>query len=291
MRHAEIEELLGAYALDAVEPEEARLVEEHLATCPRCRAEVATHRQVASLLGDSGGAAPETLWARIAGEIDAESAGPGGPVDGSGPKALASIVALGEVVASREGGPRDERRGGPTEPAASTPALRRRRPAGRRFALAGLGAVAAALALVVGLLASQVGSLNDRVAVVQSALSSGSLAEQALAASLDPRSERVDLASPGAGRAPTASLVLDRASGTAFWIGTKLPALARDRTYQLWSLVGGKPVSVGVLGALPHYAELRVEPDMSTFMVSNEPEGGSQAPTTPVLLQGSAAAL
>ena len=39
--HQEIEELLGAYALDAVDDDERDLVEAHLAGCPRCRAEVA----------------------------------------------------------------------------------------------------------------------------------------------------------------------------------------------------------------------------------------------------------
>ncbi len=34
MAHHEIEELLGAYALDAVDADEARLVEDHLADCP-----------------------------------------------------------------------------------------------------------------------------------------------------------------------------------------------------------------------------------------------------------------
>ena len=58
MTHAEIAELLGAYALDAVSPDEAAEIEEHLAECPRCRAEVSAHREVAGVLGNLSGTAP-----------------------------------------------------------------------------------------------------------------------------------------------------------------------------------------------------------------------------------------
>ena len=63
--HDEIAELLGAYALDAVEPDEAALVEDHLRECPRCAAEVAEHREVAAMLAHSGAPAPEGIWERI----------------------------------------------------------------------------------------------------------------------------------------------------------------------------------------------------------------------------------
>ncbi|MGH2872076.1 MAG: zf-HC2 domain-containing protein, partial [Solirubrobacteraceae bacterium] len=50
--HHEIEELLGAYALDAVDPDERAAVDSHLAECLRCRAEVDRHRQIAAGLGN-----------------------------------------------------------------------------------------------------------------------------------------------------------------------------------------------------------------------------------------------
>ncbi len=53
--HESIAELLGAYALDALEPAEMELVEAHLQECPRCAAEVAQHHEVAGLLANSGG--------------------------------------------------------------------------------------------------------------------------------------------------------------------------------------------------------------------------------------------
>ena len=66
MNHLEIQELLGAFAIDAVEAEEAAEVETHLATCPRCRAEVAELREVAAMLSHAGGDAPAGVWDNIA---------------------------------------------------------------------------------------------------------------------------------------------------------------------------------------------------------------------------------
>lgn len=70
MTHEEIQELLGAYALDAVEPDEAAEIELHLRDCPRCRAEVAEHRETAAFLAHAGADAPADVWDRIAGTID-----------------------------------------------------------------------------------------------------------------------------------------------------------------------------------------------------------------------------
>ena len=75
MTHTEIEELLGAYALDAVEADEADVIEDHLRGCPRCRAEVADHRETAAMLAHVGAPAPPGLWDRIAGSL--EEAPPG----------------------------------------------------------------------------------------------------------------------------------------------------------------------------------------------------------------------
>jgi anti-sigma-K factor RskA/putative zinc finger protein len=70
LSHAEAAELLGAYALDAVDVDELEALERHLQECPRCRAEVGDHRTVASFLGSAGGPAPEGLWDRIAGALE-----------------------------------------------------------------------------------------------------------------------------------------------------------------------------------------------------------------------------
>ncbi len=70
MPHYEIEQLLGAYALDALEADEADAVELHLRDCPRCRAEVVDHREVAAMLAFGGGEAPPGIWERIQASLE-----------------------------------------------------------------------------------------------------------------------------------------------------------------------------------------------------------------------------
>ena len=68
--HREIQELLGGYALDAVDPETAAMVQRHLAECVKCSIEVSQHHEVAGLLANSGGESPAGLWDGIASQID-----------------------------------------------------------------------------------------------------------------------------------------------------------------------------------------------------------------------------
>jgi len=104
MDHDEIAELLGAYALDAVDGPERALVADHLARCARCRAEVAEHREVAALLAQGGTAAPEGLWTKISSALEEppprlrlvpEGDAPGRP----GRPPLAWLAAAAAVVA------------------------------------------------------------------------------------------------------------------------------------------------------------------------------------------------
>jgi anti-sigma-K factor RskA len=73
----DIEELLGAYALDAVDPDERRQVEAYLETSPRARAEVDQHREVAALLAFGGAEAPGGVWDRIAASLEERAPEPG----------------------------------------------------------------------------------------------------------------------------------------------------------------------------------------------------------------------
>jgi hypothetical protein len=75
MSHEEIQSLLGAYALDAVDGPEADLVELHLRECPRCRAEVAEHRETAALLASGPAPTPVHIWDDIAAGLETTPAG------------------------------------------------------------------------------------------------------------------------------------------------------------------------------------------------------------------------
>jgi hypothetical protein len=70
LSHQEVESLLGAYALDAVDPDEANIIELHLRDCPRCQAEVAEHRETAALLAHSGQPAPSGVWDNIVANLE-----------------------------------------------------------------------------------------------------------------------------------------------------------------------------------------------------------------------------
>ena len=70
LRHPDVEDLLGAYALDALDPDERDAVELHLRECPRCRAEVAEFRETASLLAYGGAEAPPGVWEKIQASLE-----------------------------------------------------------------------------------------------------------------------------------------------------------------------------------------------------------------------------
>jgi anti-sigma-K factor RskA len=77
-----VDDLLGAYALDAVEPEERELVERHLSVDPDARAEVDAMRETASVLASiprEAHDAPDGLWERIAAAIQTDDEAPERP--------------------------------------------------------------------------------------------------------------------------------------------------------------------------------------------------------------------
>ena len=65
-----LDELLGAYALDAVDDIDRQRVEAYLADHPEARAEVWQMRQAASMLAHTGNPAPEGVWDRIADTLE-----------------------------------------------------------------------------------------------------------------------------------------------------------------------------------------------------------------------------
>lgn len=225
--HDDIRELLGAYALDAVERDEAATIEAHLATCPRCRDEVREHREVAALLAYSGTTAPEGMWDRLAVTLDAAPPAPAAPALGFG---------LGNQV----------------------------RASGRRRRTRIAAAVAAA-ALVAGLGAgglqvqSALRSQDDQIKNVAQALTEegarARLVREAAAAALADGAREVHLLTPE--RTPLADAVV-MADGTGYLIDRGAPSLPPGRTYQLWAVAGGQKLSLGVPGR---------EVDVLTFRV------------------------
>jgi hypothetical protein len=73
MNDDDLEDLLGAYALDAVSEEERAQVEAYLVRSPSARAEVQRHHEVAAVIAASPGEAPAPLWLRIEALLDDRS--------------------------------------------------------------------------------------------------------------------------------------------------------------------------------------------------------------------------
>ena len=71
--HDEFSRLLAVYSLDALPADEVPEVEDHLADCARCQAELASLRDVASLLGNSGATlAGRDMGPHCQGALDAQ---------------------------------------------------------------------------------------------------------------------------------------------------------------------------------------------------------------------------
>jgi Anti-sigma-K factor rskA, C-terminal/Putative zinc-finger len=285
MDHTQIEELLGVYALDALDPGTAAEVEVHLEGCVRCALEVAQHHEVAGLLANSGGSAPAGVWTGIAdrlggtsdqawGRLAARLDPPGADRAADATDAMVATTAdtttadttPAETTAADEGG-------AVRDPVVPLGAGTRR----RRWAMAGSGLVAGAAAVLALVFGLQVHHLNGQV----DALRAGpqlSAAERAALAS--PSTRRIPLASTAStgGRSTPATIVLT-ATGTGFLVNDStggLSPLPAGRTYQLWGVVGGRAISLGLLGPHPGIVPFSAAgtAPVTGFAVTDEVAGG-----------------
>ena len=243
-RHAETRELLGAFALGAVDAEEAAAVRAHLATCAECQAEIAG------------------LWAAV--DTLPELIEPMEPPAGLRERIAAAILA--DVAAGAE------TPATPLPPAAPTPAIAPAAPAAlpiepirpaRWWSAAPWAAAAAVLLLLsAGLLVWNL-QLRDQIATV-------------------PAAETIALApapiAPGASGEVTylpddRLLLLDVRD---------LPALAPGEVYEVWLIAEGEdPTPAGVFDQpTDQYAVVADRALYDTLAITNEPGPlGLEAPT------------
>lgn len=67
----------------------------------------------------------------------------------------------------------------------------------------------------------------------------------------------------------------------------KLPPLVSERSYQLWSVDGPRPVSLGLVGdGRDEAVPLSLPASTSKLAISDEPAGGSATPTGPIVASG-----
>ncbi len=256
MSHDEAAELLGAYALDAVDPNEATAIEAHLESCPRCRDELRNHREVTGLLSYAGQEAPAGLWDRVMDEVRTEEMPP--------------ISSRPAVIASPGG--RSGRNGR----------------AGWRAWIFPLAAAAAIV--IVALLGVEVGRLQSRTNHLSHELSQ--MANQPTIANVEaalsaPGARLVTLRATE-GSASIQAVILPDGSGYLY--DSTLEPLAARKTYQLWGQSGQHLISYGLIGASPApVTAFRVGQPVQALAISVESAGGVVAPTASPVVSGGVA--
>ncbi len=251
LRHTELEELLGAYALDAVDDAERAAVDQHLPTCARCRAEVEEYREVAALLAHTGTTAPEGLWDRIAGSLEDE------PPEMELPPMAGFLPPV-------------------PEPAAPVPI----RPRSNRITTA----ILAAAAVVIVVLGVQMTSQDQRLDEVTALLELDALERAYQAAESTPGAEVIDVTSFD-GAVDARAVITEEGEG--YLRAANLPRLADGRTYQLWGDAGDARVSLGPLGPDPQVAPFEVSEQFVGLAITDEAEPGVIVSEQPILAYGS----
>jgi anti-sigma-K factor RskA len=254
MTHEEASELLAALALDAVDVAEREQIEAHVAQCPRCQIELDSLREVASAMGNTVSALPEGLWSSISTRIyeDQNTEPPPELI-------LGGLTESSRLIQSR-----------------------RAMSARRTRTLVGSCSALAAAAIVV--LAFSLASANGHVSRLNSALSRS--ANNVVQAALStPGHKLVNLKSSA--QVELAQFVL-LPDGRGYLVKSNMPALSSNETYQLWGIINGTPISIGLMGDSPNEVGFTVSggPTPSSLDVTVEPAGGTQMPTSPVVASG-----
>ena len=259
MTHDEAVEFIATYALDAVEENEREAIEAHLLDCPRCRIDLDGYRAVTTALGNSVEQPPEGLWTSIANRLPERG-------DVERPP-MPALVLAGDLEDQA--------------PPSSLPIERQRRARGRTAAVIGAFVGAAA---VVAVLAVSLVHANNQVSNLQHSI--GGNAPSAVVAALEtPGHKIVNVEGPSHAKLAQFVMVPD---GRGYLVSSSLPILTGDHTYQLWGVVEGQPISLGLLGPSPTQATFTVagSASPSTLGITVEPAGGAVVPSQAMVAQG-----
>jgi hypothetical protein len=245
----ELDELLGAYALDAVDDDEREQLEAYLDHTPEARSLVAEFRETAALLAHGGTEAPAELWERIARTLEEEPprlASPGG----------------GEVVRLES----------------------RRARLARRVAVA-VGVAAAVVAVAV--LSVKVVQQGDRIDELERASDTGAVLAAAETAARDPNAVRTSMAS-GDGTVEVRVVYLPDGDGFLVQDNLRpLPAGRTYQLWALMGdAQPARAISAGVLGPDPGVTAFRVQGRVVGFAITDEQAPGVASPSNPPVAQG-----
>jgi anti-sigma-K factor RskA len=238
-----VQALAGAFALNAVTPDEATAIREHVRTCADCRSEVAEMIEVATLMSLAAEPVPPPagLKQRIMSAVAAEAADSG----------IVSLPGAMEARQRRE----DDEAGAPAVslPAGGGATARRSFWTSRAWP----AAAAAALVAAIGL--------------------------GGYAYNLQQTQPRVYSLHLGVTPQATGTLVYVPRDHTAIVTVDGVPDPGGSRTYQMWLIRDGRPESVGTMRPdAGGKADVTLSRDLSgyqEFAITVEPTGGSPQPT------------
>ena len=249
---AQAAELLAAAAVDAIDADDERSLQRHLTGCVACQQDLEVLRAAAAVLALNVAAAepPPALRARIMATVRSE------------PRRRWPIPLSGRTRV---------RRPGPAWAAVAACAV----------VAVGSLAWAGSLQQQLNLQRAQIAELGgkaDRYDRVVAVLESTALTLRPLEPSVS------NVAASG-------TIFMDPTSGTGMVMVHNLPTLATGRVWQLWYVRNGERVSGGVLRTDETgtgYTLIRCPKDLQQFEsigVTEEPAGGSPAPTSPRVIE------
>jgi anti-sigma-K factor RskA len=255
------EELLPAYALGAVDGEDLREIEVHLATgCAECRRQLDLWQgDLEELAASVEPVAPSDMARRriqrLAGGGEAAA-----PVRSRSGSRWMAILAAASLLIAAVSGWRQTRLGEDLE---RVGAERDR-------------------------LARQVSEMNQQTGLARA---EAQRMAESLAIMTSPGARCIHLA--GLGSTPTAvgHAFVDTRQGEAVFFALGLPVLESGKTYQLWWIQGGKPVSAGIFnvdeqGTGRVQVESAPQGATDAWAVTVEPAGGVPQPTGEMVLKG-----
>lgn len=257
LSHDEALEFAGLYVLDALTPDEKRLVDEHLATCAESHAEF-----------DELGAVVPAL-ASLAEPVEA-------------PARLKTAVVDAYRTEMRASASRDTK---PwtmdvIAPAPAARAARGRMPSWMGWAAAGVAVLLLAVLSVVGLNLRAQADHANQVADQMS---------KAIAAMTAPGAEVALLHGSGSAAGINGFAAFPSNQG-GYMVMTGVPAAPSGKTYQAWYIVDGTPTSAGTMASDADgnvvASGLQPLPGTDVIAVTVEPAGGSAQPTGDPIVVG-----
>ena len=280
LTHVEASELLGVYALDALDSDEREAVESHLSGCGFCRAEVMEHMEVAGLLSTGVHGVPLTVWDRISGELQ----GTPPPLDLAPMQAAQPAPSRPAVLQPAPSPPAPAHpAAGLGRPPADEVGERRERRRGAGVRIGALVAAASVAAAVIGVLGVRVVDDGRRIDELATGVHSDQLQRTINAAKADPEVIKVELRSGDGALEADAWLLPD---GRGYLADDNLPTLGPDRNYQLWAVVGGERISVGLLGSDPDQSAFVADGAVVALAITDEQAGGVVASSQQPLVVG-----